>query len=96
MGFRKRGGLGTIEQVGDVWALALSEDGRFLASTTYDGRINVWDVSTPNAREKIRRYETKGSFGLCLDLVCPPTLQHAALELIYAIVNRWPFHSLGP
>ncbi|OBT94097.1 superkiller [Pseudogymnoascus verrucosus] len=53
---------------GEVWALALSADGRFLASTTIDGRINVWDISTPKAEKKVREYETKGSFGLCVDM----------------------------
>lgn len=52
---------------GEVWAIALSEDGQYLASTTYDGRINVWD--TLGERKKIREYETKGSFGLAIDLV---------------------------
>ncbi|RDL38042.1 uncharacterized protein BP5553_05475 [Venustampulla echinocandica] len=51
-------------KAGEVWAIALSEDGQFLASTTYDGRINVWDL----AGGKIREYETKGSFGLCIDI----------------------------
>ncbi|KFY43488.1 hypothetical protein V494_01971 [Pseudogymnoascus sp. VKM F-4513 (FW-928)] len=53
---------------GEVWALALSADGRFLASTTIDGRINVWDISTPKMEKKVREYETKGSFGLCVDM----------------------------
>ena len=54
-------------KAGEVWALALSEDGQYLASTTYDGRINVWD--TASRGEKIRQYDTKGSFGMCIDLV---------------------------
>lgn len=45
----------------------MSEDGRFLASTTYDGRVNVWDLSAD--RQKIQEYETKGSFGMCIDMV---------------------------
>ena len=53
--------------------MALSEDGRFLAATTYDGRINVWDVSAGGPGTKIQEYETAGasaagSFGLCVDL----------------------------
>lgn len=44
----------------------MSEEGQFLASTTYDGRINVWDLL--NDQKKIREYETKGSFGLCIDM----------------------------
>jgi superkiller protein 8 len=53
-------------KAGETWALALSGDGQFLASTTYDGRINVWDLV--DGRKKIREYETKGSFGICIDM----------------------------
>ena len=51
---------------GEIWAIALSEDGQFLASTSFDGRINVWDLLA--SRKKIRQYETKGSFGMCIDM----------------------------
>ena len=57
------------EKAGEVWAVALSLDGQYLAGTTYDGRVNVWDLSTGNGRQKIREFETKGSFGMCIDLV---------------------------
>ena len=52
---------------GEIWAIALSEDGQYLASTTYNGRINVWDCLADH--RKIREYETKGSFGMAIDLV---------------------------
>jgi superkiller protein 8 len=59
-------------KAGEAWAIALSEDGQFLASTTYDGRINVWDLSIVAEKgqigKKIREYETKGSFGMCIDM----------------------------
>lgn len=58
---------GTIDaenRAGEVWAVALSEDGQYLVSTTYDGRINVWDLI--DGRKKIQEYKTKGSFGLCI------------------------------
>ena len=55
-------------KAGEIWAIALSEDGQYLASTTVDGRINVWDCFSD--RKKIREFETKGSFGLAIDLVC--------------------------
>lgn len=55
---------------GELWAIALSQDGQHLASTTVDGRINVWDTIVAD-KPKIREYETKGSFGLCIDLVRP-------------------------
>ncbi|OHF02381.1 WD repeat domain-containing protein [Colletotrichum orchidophilum] len=58
-------------KAGEVWAIALSEDGKFLAGTTYDGRVNVWDVGEEGT-PKIREYETgspgSGSFGLSVDL----------------------------
>ena len=54
-------------KAGEIWAIALSEDGQYLASTTFDGRINVWDNLA--GRQKIREYETKGSYGMAIDLV---------------------------
>lgn len=62
-------------KAGEIWAIALSEDGKYLAGTTYDGRVNVWDVATLTSGEKggaqkIREYETKGSFGMSVALVC--------------------------
>ncbi|KAH7039970.1 WD40-repeat-containing domain protein [Microdochium trichocladiopsis] len=64
------------KNAGEAWAIALSENGQFLATTTYDGRINVWDLlaggEQKKAPSKIREYETgsggSGSFGLCVDL----------------------------
>ncbi|KAI2631650.1 WD40 repeat-like protein [Xylaria nigripes] len=56
---------------GQIWAIALSEDGQYLASTSYDGRINVWDL-LGDRRVIIREYETgsadSGSYGLCVDI----------------------------
>ncbi|PNS19535.1 hypothetical protein CAC42_7379 [Sphaceloma murrayae] len=67
------GGITDDVKAGELWAIALSEDGRYLASTTYDGRVNVWDTTSidPAATsevKKIRQYETKGSFGMSIDL----------------------------
>lgn len=63
-------------KAGELWAIALSEDGQYLAGTTYDGRVNVWNTNsiTQDSKkeiEKIRQYETKGSFGMSVDLVSP-------------------------
>ena len=52
---------------GEIWAIALSEDGQYLAATSSDGRINVWDNLADGA--KIREFETKGSFGMSIDIV---------------------------
>lgn len=54
-------------QAGEIWAIALSTDGQYLASTSFDGRINVWDNLAEGA--KIREFETKGSFGTSIALV---------------------------
>lgn len=45
----------------------MNEDGQFLAGTTHDGKIIVWDVSGETAKV-VQQYETKGSFGLCVAL----------------------------
>ncbi|KAF7509859.1 hypothetical protein GJ744_007370 [Endocarpon pusillum] len=66
-GKKKKNGKKTKLKVGEMWAVALSEEGRFVAATSYDGRIGVWDLLTEQ-RRKIRQYETKGSFGLCVDM----------------------------
>lgn len=59
---------------GDVWAVALSADEGYLACTTSDGCIHVWDIA---ARERIQTYETGarsggggagGSFAMAVDL----------------------------
>lgn len=59
------------EPPGEVWAIALSENGQFLASTTHDGRINIWNIEG-NTSQKIQQYETGGagggSFGTSVDL----------------------------
>ena len=54
-------------KAGEIWAVALSDDGQYLAATSFDGRINVWDNLADG--RKIREFETKGSFGMSIDLV---------------------------
>nr|POE85464.1 meiotic recombination protein rec14 [Quercus suber] len=59
------------KKAGEHWAVALNEDGRFLACTTHDGRINVYDTSTitpEGTATQIAHYETKGSFGMSVDI----------------------------
>ncbi|KAG0123280.1 WD40-repeat-containing domain protein [Tuber indicum] len=51
---------------GEVWAIALSPTGSFMSATTYNGRVCVYDVF--GAGEKVREYETKGSFGMSVDI----------------------------
>lgn len=52
-----------------VWAVALAEDGQYLAGVSQDGRVGVWNLGANGAQ--IRDHETKGSFGTCIDLVGP-------------------------
>ncbi|EFW23370.1 WD domain-containing protein [Coccidioides posadasii str. Silveira] len=50
----------------NVWAIILSSDGHYLAGTTHDGHIKVWDLQ--NGAHQIHDFETKGSFGMCIDI----------------------------
>lgn len=63
------------EKAGEHWALALSPEGRYLAATTHDGRVNVYDTTTITGEvkkaEPVVQFETKGSFGMCVDIVSP-------------------------
>jgi superkiller protein 8 len=61
--------------MGTYWAPALSSDGQFLALTTLDGRVDVYDTASISPRtdsssptERLTQYETKGSFGMCVDI----------------------------
>ncbi|KAK3114988.1 Ski complex subunit Rec14 [Teratosphaeriaceae sp. CCFEE 6253] len=63
------------KKAGEHWALALSENGKYLACTTHDGRINVYDTSgfDPASADggqarKFTEFETKGSFGMSVDI----------------------------
>ncbi|KIW31858.1 uncharacterized protein PV07_03447 [Cladophialophora immunda] len=60
--------VGPKKKTGEIWAVCLSSDGKFAAGTTHDGRINVWDLANGVSREKIREFETKGSFGMSVDM----------------------------
>jgi WD40 repeat protein len=67
----ERGLTCTVDQnkPGEIWAIAISADGQYLAGTSISGKVNVWSLSKGEGMPKIREYETKGSFGLCVDLV---------------------------
>ncbi|EXJ71759.1 uncharacterized protein A1O5_05569 [Cladophialophora psammophila CBS 110553] len=60
--------VGPKKKAGEVWAVSLSTDGKFVAGTTQDGRVNVWNLEDAASREKIRDFETKGSFGMSVDM----------------------------
>lgn len=74
-------GVGEIpaaKKAGELWAVALDKEGKFLVGTTYDGRVNVWQLvsqteektgneqATANA---FAEWETRGGFGLAVDVV---------------------------
>jgi len=54
---------------GDIWALALSADERYLACSSHDGKVRVWDLADMAI---IQVYETAasrdGSFTMAVDL----------------------------
>lgn len=60
---KKGGALG----VGEIWAVALSADGRYAATSAYDGKVRVWDLATDPV-SLAREYETKGAFGMAVDV----------------------------
>lgn len=71
--WREKGQIITDKKnAGEHWAPALSENGQYLAVTTSDGRVNVYDTTNiapaASTAEKIAQYETKGSFGMSIDL----------------------------
>ena len=58
--------------------------------------MNVWDVNTLTGGEKgsavkIREYETKGSFGMSIDLVSLETLPAASIILTFSVI-QWRTH----
>lgn len=77
-------------QAGEIWAIALSADGQYLASTSIDGRINVWD-NLAN-RTKIREFETKKNFGMSIDLVGAQSTNH--YHAYARPVAEWEIHRI--
>jgi len=66
---------------GEIWAIAISADGQYLAGSSINGKVNVWSLNKGEGMPKIREYETKGSFGLCVDLVCNHPDQYISPQL---------------
>jgi hypothetical protein len=69
--------------------LALSSEGKFLAATTQDGRVNVYDTTKINedvkAAQTLAQFETKGSFGTCVDIVrCFKTQTESSTMLMHS------------
>ncbi|KAJ6004089.1 hypothetical protein N7499_000153 [Penicillium canescens] len=82
----------------DLWAIALSEDGQYLAGVTKDGRINVFDLAADGTQ--IRDHETKGSFGYCIDLSANGRFiatghENGAVYIFTTETGRMPFSLSG-
>jgi superkiller protein 8 len=89
--WKEEGQIKEATKAGELWAVALSVEGQYLAGTTYDGRINIWDLV--DGRRKIREYETKGSFGMSIDLVCRSFFLPLYTNMVISVPGR-PLYSL--
>jgi superkiller protein 8 len=81
-----------------TWAVALSDDGQYLAGVAQDGHIRVWDLNASG--ELIRDYETKGSFGTCLDMSVDGRLiasghENGSVYIFSTETGRMPFSLSG-
>jgi superkiller protein 8 len=70
--WKAAGRIADADKAGEMWAIAVTGDGRYLGATAYDGRVCVWDLQGGSGEEwnRVREYETKGSFGMCVAMVC--------------------------
>ena len=87
----EQGKLPIDKSAGEAWAISLDAEGRYLATSSYDGRIGVWDLSPgPEAWAKVREYETKGSFGLCVAMSADQKLTASGHEngSVYVFSNE--------
>ncbi|KAK5937715.1 Ski complex subunit Rec14 [Knufia obscura] len=76
--WKPTGEIPAAKKAGELWAVALDSEGRFLVGTTYDGRNNVWELTREITNEKtgeekvvankFAEYETRGGFGLAVDV----------------------------
>lgn len=80
------------KQAGEVWAVALSAEGQYLVATTYDGKLGVWDLDAQPGGVKVREMSTKGSFGMCVDLVSCSALLQWDHVLTKMIESGWKIH----
>jgi superkiller protein 8 len=67
----QKGQVADSDKTGELWAITLSNDGKYLAASAYDGRVRLWDLQNKEGDDwiKFREYETKGSFGMCVAMV---------------------------
>ena len=77
------------KDAGEFWAVALSQNGQFLASTSFDGRIDIWDAALE--WKKIQTFETRGSFGMTVDIV-QWTIKSVSNAILTFLVCGWKVH----
>ncbi|KAM5449798.1 Ski complex subunit Rec14 [Microsporum canis] len=85
-------------EIKDIWAVVLSADARYLAGTTHDGCIKVWDLQ--NNLEEAWNLETRGSFGMCIDMAPDGRLiasghQSGSVYVFDLVEGRMPFSLSG-
>ena len=77
--WKPTGEIPAAKKAGELWAITLDSEGHFLVGTTHDGRNNVWELVREVTNEKtgeektiakkFAEYETRGGFGLAVDVV---------------------------
>lgn len=76
--WKQVGGMPAVKKAGELWAVALDTEGKFLVGTTYDGRVNVWELQgqldEKSGGEQVKAnsfatWETRGGYGLAVDVV---------------------------
>ncbi|KAJ9656828.1 Ski complex subunit Rec14 [Neophaeococcomyces mojaviensis] len=78
--WKAAGEIPAAKKAGEFWAPALSSDGQYLVGTTYDGRVNVWELVRDEkdgvkvTPKKFAEWETRGGFGLAVDVSSDNTL----------------------
>jgi superkiller protein 8 len=79
--WKEAGKVADGDKAGEMWALAITQDGKYLAASAYDGRVCVWDLQGGSGDNwtRIREYETKGSFGMCVAVVRSTTWRNVQL-----------------
>lgn len=79
-----------------TWAAALSRDGSLCATSLQNGKLQVWDIRADPAT-RIREYETKGSFAMCIDIVSDVFSSWFEVPFPNALTEqRWKIYSIRP
>ena len=89
--------IGKDNTASELWALDITSDARYLAVSAYDGRVHLWDIQNGKGDqwEKVREYETKGSFGMCVAMVRGLSLDSHLGTKIVNIEPGWKVYGVG-